>query len=216
MPRETIVFCAILTAPSPRLIFPTSPLGIPGLGNQQCRPGRRILSGYRGYRGFLRDPNGNIAVFNVPGPKLTYPSGINDAGQVVGTFSDGGRFYHGFLRDPSGNITTFDLPVARAGSTEAYGINNAGEIVGYFLDGNRPGSDGFLRDATGNITIIDEPAGRLPSREISTMMAKSWDAFSINAAHPTVFFRVLTAPLSRLRFPAPRLPKPTESTTPGR
>jgi uncharacterized membrane protein len=63
----------------------------------------------------------------VPGATYTLASGINDAGQIVGAFSDG-ITTHGFL-DTAGSFTTIDVPYKI--ESYALGINDAGQIVGY-------------------------------------------------------------------------------------
>src|SRR5439155_16991701 len=45
--------------------------------------------------GFIRDAGGRFTTFDAPGP--TYPSGINDAGMVAGSYWDGIN-YHCFIR----------------------------------------------------------------------------------------------------------------------
>src|SRR5205085_687709 len=57
-------------------------------------------------------------------------TGINDIGQLVGTFG-GGAGLHGFL-DTNGLLTTIDFPGATC--TGALAINNAGQVVGAYLD----------------------------------------------------------------------------------
>src|SRR5438105_5274689 len=86
----------------------------------------------------------------------TTPTGINNAGQIVGTYFDSAHTIHGFLYDPStGTYTTLDDPLG-AGGTQATGINNAGQIVGYFTDVNG-GVHGFI-DSGGVFTTVDEPS----------------------------------------------------------
>lgn len=98
--------------------------------------------------GFLfRD--GQFTTIDFPGA-LTHALGINNAGHVVGRYSDDSG-NHGFLHI-GGNFTTIDPP----GSvfTEANGINDAGEIVGAYFDsgGSR---HGFLLSANGEFVTID-------------------------------------------------------------
>src|SRR5215831_9467054 len=86
----------------------------------------------------------------------TTPTGINNAGQIVGTYFDSAHTTHSFLYDPStGSDTTIDDPLG-AGGTQATGINNAGQIVGYFTDVNG-GVHGFI-DSGGVFTTVDEPS----------------------------------------------------------
>src|SRR5207302_8981353 len=78
-------------------------------------------------RGFVRDAQGNITPFDVPGLPSSGPNpvGINDLGQVAISFPAGSQ---AFVRDAQGTITTFDVP----GAVSQYpqGINNLGQIVG--------------------------------------------------------------------------------------
>jgi len=77
-----------------------------------------------------------FTTIDVPGALRTFPYGINDAGQIVGTYEDFTTRRHGFLRDVDGSYTMLD--VAGAYQTWAYGINGSGQIVGVY-DGH-----GFL------------------------------------------------------------------------
>jgi probable HAF family extracellular repeat protein len=91
----------------------------------------------------------------VPGATgATIPSGINAAGQIVGSFRDdfGTR---GFLYE-DGAFTTIDAPGARV--TELSGINDAGQIVGQVDNG----SASFLYEA-GVFTPIAVPGELGPS-----------------------------------------------------
>ena len=68
---------------------------------------------------------------DVPRATYTSPHGINDSGQIVGSYGADGTS-HGFLLGSDGVYTTFDVPDAT--ETVAYGINNAGQIVGSYSD----------------------------------------------------------------------------------
>jgi hypothetical protein len=79
-------------------------------------------------------------------------SGINDYGQVVGSydFPQGGFLYS------AGTYTPIKVPTSfRISDTTVSGINNSGQIVGYFNDAN--GVHGFLRSSTGDYTSFDVP-----------------------------------------------------------
>src|SRR5436189_65720 len=92
-----------------------------------------------------------FTTIDVPGATRTAPFDINNRGQIVGDYVDGGGTSHGFLLD-KGTFTTIDPP----GSvfTQAIGINAAGRIVGDF---ELPGQHhGFLLDK-GMFTLIDFP-----------------------------------------------------------
>jgi probable HAF family extracellular repeat protein len=94
----------------------------------------------------------------------TVARGINDAGDIVGTFSDA-TGSHGFLLT-GGVFTTIDAvppfappPPQLGAGTDAFGINDAGQIVGSFNDAT--GFHGFL--LTGGVfTTIDAPGSTTP------------------------------------------------------
>jgi uncharacterized membrane protein len=72
---------------------------------------------------------GHITSFDVPNaiPNGTAANGLNDSGQIVGTYVGRDGNFHGFVRDGS-TFTTIDCPGAVA--TIAWGINTNGQIAG--------------------------------------------------------------------------------------
>jgi probable HAF family extracellular repeat protein len=64
----------------------------------------------------------SFTTIDVPGALQSRATGINDSGQIVGSFQGTGGV-HGFLAT-GGSFTTFD--VLGAGSTFANGINDSG------------------------------------------------------------------------------------------
>ena len=79
--------------------------------------------------------------------------GINNAGQIVGSYSTA-SFGNGFLYS-DGVFTDIVVPGATAG-TSAYGVNNTGSIVGSFAD--HAGQHGFLYTVSdGTYTTLDVP-----------------------------------------------------------
>jgi hypothetical protein len=95
---------------------------------------------------------------NTPLAAFTSASGINDAGQIVGSYLDSSLVPHGFLLS-GGTYTTIDPPGTLAtsvGGSGLAGINNAGQMVGLYADttGN---VHGFL-DNAGTFTPIDDPS----------------------------------------------------------
>src|SRR5262249_55004649 len=72
---------------------------------------------------------------DVPGATVTRALGINDVGQIVGTY-DNASGHHGFLYF-NGVYTSIDDPQAGTmpgqGTYGASGIDNAGNIVGYYV-----------------------------------------------------------------------------------
>ena len=73
--------------------------------------------------------------------------GINDAGQIAGSYLDENSVYHGFV-DTNGKFVTIDDPGAISvpdGGTYVTGINNSGQIVGYYNQRSaQPIESGFL------------------------------------------------------------------------
>lgn len=120
-------------------------------------------------RAFIREVNGAISVFDVPGTStattiLTFSgsgaTGINDAGQLAGIFSDGTHI-RGFVRAADGTTyTDFDVPGFVNMFTGA--MNASGAVVGAAT--NSTGIDppdvsftSFLRNPDGTFTIFDVP-----------------------------------------------------------
>jgi probable HAF family extracellular repeat protein len=93
----------------------------------------------------------------LPGAMDTQPFGINDKGDIVGTYFDHAGFSPGFLMS-MGNFSAIQFPGAFA--TQARGINSVGDIVGTFLDAS--GSHSF-RFSDGAFTVTDV-AGVTPTR----------------------------------------------------
>src|SRR5262245_44980367 len=82
----------------------------------------------------------------------TAASGVNNLGQIVGSYAAGGTS-HGFLLDDAVH-RTIDVPSAR--STTVADINNRGELVGSYTGRDGRGH-GFERSRSGRITTIDVP-----------------------------------------------------------
>src|ERR1043165_7576301 len=119
--------------------------------------------------GFLRTAAGALSSIRFPGANFTYPSGITNAGDIVGTYVNGGPLEsrHGFLRHPDGNYVTLDVPGME--STGIATANNHGDVVGVVQD-----THGFVRDSSGAVIILDGlsatqtlPAGINDNREVA-------------------------------------------------
>lgn len=78
---------------------------------------------------------------DLPGVSSPIVSGLNDAGQTVGSYLDASGVQHGYLTNKDGGFTTVDFPSAP--SSELFGINNHGDVVGSYLD-NAGALHGFL------------------------------------------------------------------------
>ena len=93
-----------------------------------------------------------FTTIDVPGavPGSTQAGGINNSGQIVGSFDAGGTT-HGFL-DTGGSFTTIDVP--GSSFTIANGINDARQIVGTFESGFAV-EHGFLATP---VSMVPEPS----------------------------------------------------------
>ena len=112
-----------------------------------------------GIGGFI-DTNGVFSFINYPGGCSTIAFGINDSGQIAGTYRDGcSGNTHGFVYS-NGAFTAIDYP--GASQTFALGINNAGVVVGYSDLTAFPYEVGFLWQA-GQFTTINSDATPEPS-----------------------------------------------------
>lgn len=94
---------------------------------------------------------GNFSSISTPGT----PTGINDNGQIVGTYypdPTNQYVYHGFLYS-GGSYTTIDYPGSTA--TSASGINASGQIVGSYID--QAGNSQSFLDSAGSFSTIVYP-----------------------------------------------------------
>ncbi len=99
--------------------------------------------------------DGETTFFSVPNATGTFAQGINNVGQVVGTYVLNGQV-HAFLRDSDGSLMSFDFPDAV--STAANGINDNGQICGTYTTGNGSGRvHGFIRNADRSYVTFDVP-----------------------------------------------------------
>src|SRR5215471_13167741 len=92
--------------------------------------------------------------FEVPDAIRTSPVGINQTGEVAGSYTDTHFVPHGFLRERHGTIIRFDVPDAIR--TVPNSINPAGVITGtYYIEVAAP--HGFLRERHGSFIRFDVP-----------------------------------------------------------
>ena len=92
--------------------------------------------------------------FDAPDATITFARGINNAGEIVGAFTDTNFETAGFhIRN--GSMTTVRLP--NTFSLELNGINDAGATVGTFVDSSFA-SHGFVFDGV-SVNEIEIPDG---------------------------------------------------------
>lgn len=113
-----------------------------------------------GQHAFIDGPTGLIR-FDYPGTSgVTQAFAIDQAGDVVGVYTDAAGASHGFLRSSAGTVAPLPSPPgAGSGSgqgTFPAGITDSGEIVGFYL-----GADGVAHGYTerrdGGFTVVDAP-----------------------------------------------------------
>ena len=76
---------------------------------------------------------GTFTSLDPPGSISTSVTGINNSGEIVGTYLDGSNKTHGFVFN-AGVFTDVDFPAAAI--TVVNGVNDRGEIVGYAQKGS--------------------------------------------------------------------------------
>ena len=147
----------------------------PAIGNA-CISGIAAIMGSELSHGFVREANGTITKFDVPGagtrgPGGTFPLSINPAGTITGNYSDDSCVSHGFVREPNGRITTFDNPDPGTPPFQTipdlipYSINPAGTITGNYINARTAASHGFLRAPDGTVTTFEAPGAGTSSFE---------------------------------------------------
>jgi hypothetical protein len=128
--------------------------------------GEGLKSTYTGIKLFVASPCGRLTFYQLPfedlsttAPFYESAAGMDNAGDVVGVWTDTGGVTHGFERQADGKITKIDDPsasdVSNAG-TAVEGISPGGAvIVGAYYDSNLA-PHGFLLEG-GNFTTYDVP-----------------------------------------------------------
>ena len=103
------------------------------------------------FRVYVRATDGTFTTFDAatypPCCIWSFPSDMNPAGTITGSFNDGFTINHGFVRTSDGTITTFDAPGAGTGfnqGTFPLGITPGGVIMGVYVDENYL-QHGFVR-----------------------------------------------------------------------
>ena len=102
---------------------------------------------------FVREPDGRFTTIAHPDAGFygTFPEGINNEGQIAGSYADANDRRHGFVLD-NGAYTTVDAPDA-PGNTTVLDIDDRGRLVG----ASGLVSYGYLADGRGRPIEIDAP-----------------------------------------------------------
>lgn len=105
--------------------------------------------------GFLRQPDGTLATFDVADTRVTsFVTGLSAKGVVSGWWSDG-IFINGFTRAVDGTITGFRAP--RAQRTTVYGANAKNWLVGEWSQKAHTPAGPYLRKPSGRIEEFTVP-----------------------------------------------------------
>ena len=87
---------------------------------------------------------------------------LNDAGQVLGSYRDGGNIAHAFVYDP-GSLSYIEItnPAAAPGdSTYAQSINSSGQVLAYYVDVNSVVHSFIYDIRTGAVTVTESQPRR--------------------------------------------------------
>jgi probable HAF family extracellular repeat protein len=93
--------------------------------------------------------------FTVPEQNSTVATGINDEGNIIGTYEDSSGDFNGFLYS-NGVFMTID---GAGGNTTLSGINNSGQIVGATQTGGFVYSGGTFTPTLGPNGVALDPRG---------------------------------------------------------
>jgi probable HAF family extracellular repeat protein len=138
--------------------FTYTTISVPGIAGPQVTgiDAAGQISGYGGaggvLKGFILENQSSVTTIFQPNSGGTEALGLNDVGQIVGTYFDSIGGHHAFVGTAAA-LTAVNVPGA-ASTTEANGINNAGQIVGNFSSASL--IQGFL-DSSGTFTTILVP-----------------------------------------------------------
>src|ERR1039458_9822073 len=102
----------------------------------------------------------SYSAFDPPGSTNTTVNGMNNAGQIVGSYLDAAGGTHNFLRSGDGaTYTAIVVPGSEAGTTTTNAINNLGQIAGNYIDASSGLFRSYIRSADGGtFTPFDIPS----------------------------------------------------------
>lgn len=112
-------------------------------------------------RGFILNPDGSFRFLAVPGASSTFLAGINDDGEVAGTYYSSNPPFKGAFVYSRGLFETIKTNACH--DLDAHAISNNGRVAGECVDG--PVGVGFVYGAkTGDFTTL-----RIQKRTISRL-----------------------------------------------
>jgi hypothetical protein len=176
------------------------------------------IAGFRtGMRGttkaFLLSPNGHLAVLQYPGASSTMAFGVNDSGEVVGTYTKGtgnNAKSFGFTWSARGGWRSISDPMGK-GTTLVNGVNDLGDLVGFYTDA-QGNTDGFLWAAGMHSVGMAPPVTATPSMMPS--MAPSMTPSMMPTMSPTARPTMPTTSPTTMPTTTPTTPAPVSSASP--
>ncbi len=159
-PLDTIASGDFITLSDPHGVRATHVTGIDNFGDivGYYYDGNSQAHGFT-YTGSFTSINGSaFTTLDDPfGVNGTFITGVNNIGDIVGTYLDANFDLHGFI-DKNGIFINLDSPAALDG-TNVTGINRADTVVGYFTDTNNDdNTDGFTLQAPTTLVLSNGSA----------------------------------------------------------
>lgn len=106
--------------------------------------------------GFIKPLDGGGQTVYAPDASLTQFYGINNPGQIVGTYIPSDQVQRGFIRLTDGTFQDLNCPGVVDNYTVPLGINDAGYIVGAYWEGG-DSVPAFVRSTDGTCTTFSVP-----------------------------------------------------------
>jgi hypothetical protein len=166
-------------------------------------------------RAFMKGPGGRITRLMFPGASATEAFGINDSGEVVGTYMTGSgdnAKSFGFTWTRRAGFRSITAPGGR-GRTTINGVNDAGDLVGFFT-GPAGRTNGLLWAAGHFMAPPAPPVTAMPMPSMSMSAKPTMSAMpTMTAAPPTMTAMPTMAPT--MAPTAPPVPNPSASPPGG-
>ena len=122
---------------------------------------------------FVLTDRGKQTVLAYPGAAITQAFGLNNRGEVVGTYTVGtgnNAQTHGFTWTAAGKFQTVDDPNG-VGATTLNGVNDEGQLVGFYTD-SAGNTDGLLATPS-NSRPTPKPSGSMTATASPSMSASA-------------------------------------------
>jgi hypothetical protein len=165
-------------------------------------------------KAFLLSPNGHLTVLHYPGAASTMAFGVNDAREVVGTYTRGtgaSATSFGFTWSARRGWHSISDPMGK-GATTVNGVNDLGDVVGFYTDA-RGSTDGFLWAAGAHSVGMAPPVSASPPMMSPTMAPTMTPSMTPSMA-PTARPTMPTATPTTMPTSAPTTPAPVSSASP--